>query len=172
MQRRISPFASQNPNLVNTAFIIGFFTILGAWAFELIGGYEPCRLCLTQRIPYYAGLPLIALLLVFWKSIAPPLRIAITILSSAIFIWSAYLGSVHAGIEWGLWPGPSSCTGDGGTVNFSDLNSLDDVRIIPCDQPRFRFLGISFAGYNALISALISLLLLRSAIGQYRSSER
>ncbi len=171
MPQKISPFANQNSSPINTAFVIGFFTILGAWAFELIGGYEPCQLCLTQRIPYYTGLPIIALLLVFWNKIPPMARISATLIAAAIFIWSAYLGTFHAGVEWGFWQGPAACSGSGSSINFADLNALNDARVIPCDTPQFRFLGISFAGYNALISVLIVYFLLRSAIGQIKTKE-
>ncbi|MCF6326249.1 MAG: disulfide bond formation protein B [Devosiaceae bacterium] len=171
MLQKISPFANQNSSPVNTAFVIGFFTIIGAWAFELIGGYEPCQLCLAQRIPYYAGLPIIALLLVFWNKIPPVARMSATLLAAGIFVWSTYLGTSHAGIEWGFWQGPSSCAGNSGSINFADLNALNDARVIPCDTPQFRFLGVSFAGYNALISVLIAYFLLRSAIGQFKTKK-
>jgi len=153
MRQKISQFANQNSNPLNTAFILGFFTILGAWAFELIGGYEPCQL---------------ALLLVFWNKFPPVARILTTLLAAAVFVWSTYLGTNHAGIEWGIWQGPAACAGNSGSINFADLNALNDARVIPCDTPQFRFLGISFAGYNALISVLIAFLLLRSAIGQFK----
>ena len=171
MSHKISPFSNQNSSLVNTAFVIGFFTILGAWAFELIGGYEPCQLCLVQRIPYYAGLPIIALLLIFWNKIPPLARMGTTLAAAAIFIWSTYMGTSHAGIEWGFWPGPSSCAGNGSVISFSDLGALNTARVIPCDTPQFRFLGISFAGYNAIISVIIAYFLLRSAIGQFKTKE-
>ena len=38
---------------------VGLATILGAWGFELIGNYVPCKLCLEQRLPYYVGLPVV-----------------------------------------------------------------------------------------------------------------
>ena len=37
--------------------LLGLLTILGAWGFQVIGGYFPCKLCLEQRVPYYVGLP-------------------------------------------------------------------------------------------------------------------
>ena len=45
-------------------FILGLATILGAWAFQIVGGYVPCALCLQERWPYYIGLPVALVALV------------------------------------------------------------------------------------------------------------
>jgi len=159
----------KSANYINTAFMIGFFTIVGAWGFELIGGYTPCELCYTQRIPYYIGLPVLMLTIGLWQKLPNMARLILTLLAAAIFIWSIYLGAFHAGVEWKFWPGPSSCTGNGSGLSFSDMSALNEVKIIPCDDPSFRFLGISFAGYNALISALMVLFLALSVKGQFKA---
>jgi disulfide bond formation protein DsbB len=70
----------------------------------------------------------------------------------------AALGAYHAGIEWGFWAGPSDCTGSlwdlksGGSI----LDQLDSIHVVPCDKAAWRFLGISLAGYNTLISLLMA----------------
>jgi len=163
----ISQFSGNNSNRANTAFTIGFFTILAAWSFEIIGGYEPCELCFGQRIPYYVGLPLLAVIIGAWKVTPVMLRIAGTLAVTGIFLWSAYLGAFHAGVEWGFWPGPASCTGTGGGISFDDLSNIDENRVVMCDVVQFRFLGLSFAGLNALASLLIAGFLGWSALGQY-----
>jgi len=166
MPATLSQFSGDNSNRANTAFMIGFFTILGAWAFELIGGYQPCELCLGQRLPYYIGLPILMVTIGIWTKIPPFPRLGLTLTVAAIFVWSAYLGAYHSGVEWNLWPGPTACTGTADAIDFSALNAINEARIVPCDTPQFRFLGISFAGYNALISALVVFFLLWSAKGQ------
>jgi len=166
MSASFSQFSGDNSNRANTAFMIGFFTILGAWAFELIGGYQPCELCLGERVPYYIGLPVLAITIGMWKQIPALARLGLTLAVAVIFVWSAYLGAYHSGVEWKFWPGPTACTGGADTIDFSALNAINDVRVIPCDTPQFRFLWISFAGYNALISALVVFFLLWSAKGQ------
>ena len=135
------------------AFILGLVTILGALGSQYIGGLQPCELCLEQRLPYYWGLPLLALVLILWNRL--PLTawyVAMTIVA-ALFAWGAYLGGFHSGVEWGFWPGPTACTGVGNDLSMDMLNDLQPV--IGCDVVQFRFLGISLAGYNALISAAI-----------------
>jgi len=165
-------FNGQNSNRANAAFMIGLFTILGALAFQYIGGYVPCELCYAQRTPYYIGLPVLAAVIGGWGLIPVPLRIGATLAIAGIFAWSAWLGGYHAGVEWGFWPGPNSCSGTGAGVSFDSLNDLNAARIVPCDQVQWRFLGLSFAGYNALISLLITGLLLWSAEGQFRRFRR
>lgn len=171
-------FSGQNSNRANTAFMIGLFTILAALCFEYIGGFEPCELCLGQRVPYYIGLPILAIIIGAWRSIPALLRIAATLAVALIFVWSTYLGTFHAGVEWGFWPGPTACTGAGAGIDFGDLGNINETRVVPCDQPQIRFFdltfanfpfnGFSFAGLNAIISALISGFLFWSVEGQYK----
>ncbi len=158
---------STNSSRANSAFLLAFFTILAAWGFEHIGGYRPCELCQIQRLPYYIGLPILLIIIGLWNRIIPILRIILTLIVALLFMWGAYMGAYHAGFEWGFWPGPASCSGDVGALNFSDLSRMNETIIVPCDKPQWRFLGLSFAGYNAIISTIISLILLWSAKGQY-----
>ncbi|MEO6394420.1 MAG: disulfide bond formation protein B, partial [Devosia sp.] len=89
-------------------------------------------------------------------------------IASAIFLWSAYMGSYHAGVEWGFWPGPTACTGTGGALSFDDLSAGKLDRVVPCDVVQFRFAGISLAGYNTLISLAIVALLGAAMLFQSR----
>jgi Disulfide bond formation protein DsbB len=150
------------------AFLLGLVAILSALASEYIGGLVPCELCLEQRLAYYWGLPVLALVLLLWNRL--PLAawyVAIAVVA-ALFVWGAYLGGYHAGVEWGFWPGPTSCTGVGQAVGFDALSDLNSARIVACDAVQFRFLGISLAGYNALVSAAIVVLMAVAAVVQWR----
>jgi len=152
------------------AFVLGLATILGAWGSQVIGGLQPCELCLEQRMAYYYGLPILLVVLITWNRL--PLAvwyIAMTVVA-AIFVWGTYMGAFHAGVEWGFWPGPTACTGVGGGMDFNDLNNLTPV--IGCDVVQFRFVGISLAGYNALISLAIVALLGIAILVQARRHKR
>jgi disulfide bond formation protein DsbB len=75
-------------------------------------------------------------------------------------LWGAVIGAYHAGLEWHLWAGPTDCSGSlsGLSANGSLLEQLHSVNVVRCDQPSWRFLGISLAGYNVLISlALVAI---------------
>ncbi|WP_338608959.1 disulfide bond formation protein B [Pelagibacterium nitratireducens] len=151
------------------AFVLGLAAILGALAFQFIGGLYPCELCLTQRWPYYIGLPLLALALIVWRKLPTPFRVGLMGVVAGLFAWGAWVGGYHAGVEWGWWPGPQSCTGVGDdAVSLDMLSDMSDVRIVPCDAIQWEMAGISLAGFNALISAAIVVMLVLAIIGQLR----
>jgi disulfide bond formation protein DsbB len=87
------------------------------------------------------------------------------ILALALFA-NAGLGGYHAGVEWGWWPGPTECTGPitdlGSAGNL--LERLQTVKVIRCDEVQWRFLGLSLAGYSALISFGMAVLALRGLV--------
>lgn len=153
---------------VGLAFVLGLATIAGAWSSQLFGGLYPCELCLEQRMAYYWGLPVLALVLILWNRLPLTIWYIGVAAGAAIFVWSVYMGSYHAGVEWGFWPGPTACTGTGTDLNFGDLSTGNLETIVPCDVVQFRFLGISLAGYNALISLAIVVLLLGAMFVQAR----
>jgi disulfide bond formation protein DsbB len=140
-------------------FAVGLAAILGAWGFELIGGYVPCALCLEQRVPYYVGLPLaLASLLAALAGAKPVVVRTLLIAAGLIFAINVYLGARHAGAEWGLWSGPDDCGATGsGTANVDDLlNQLSDIRIVSCTEVSWRLFFLSFAGWNTVISLFLT----------------
>jgi disulfide bond formation protein DsbB len=130
---------------------VGGATIAGALVSQHVFGLVPCKLCLLQRWPYYVGLPLAAA-----TAAAPagPLRRTGLALLALLFLGSAGLGGYHAGAEWGLWPGPNDCGGGvAGPASAGDLlSTLETTRIVSCTEAAWRFLGLSLAGWNALVS--------------------
>lgn len=143
---------------------IGVATILGAYYFEYVLHYQPCPLCLEQRIPYYVGIPLALLVALAARMAAPRLLLigGFAALALAMFIGTA-LGVYHAGVEWHLWAGPQECSGD---PNFgrsgSLLDQLNTVIVVRCDAAAWRLFGVSLAGYNAVISAALGCVALRA----------
>jgi disulfide bond formation protein DsbB len=130
-------------------------TVGGALIFEHAFGYVPCKLCLIQRNPYYITIPLglVAALL-------PPrwVRAGLWLLA-LVFVVSAGLGAYHSGVEWGFFAGPSDCGGGSGagTGNVGDfLNQLQSTRVVSCTEAAWRFLGLSLAGWNVLISLALA----------------
>jgi disulfide bond formation protein DsbB len=130
-------------------------TIAGALVFEHVFGFAPCPLCLRQRLPYYVAMP-IALLAIFLDPGGT--RIGLGVLA-AVFLVSAALGVHHAGVEWGWWLGPSDCAGAPGPApaGMGDfLKQLQTTRVVSCTEAAWRFLGVSMAGWNALISLALA----------------
>ncbi|HYP58345.1 MAG TPA: disulfide bond formation protein B [Beijerinckia sp.] len=143
-------------------FMIAGATIGGAWIFQAFG-IAPCELCLKERIPYYAGLVLGGLAIFFAARGRKALLPAAFAGLALIFAASAVFGAYHAGIEWGFWPGPADCTGTvekaGSVEDF--LHQLQTVRVVRCDAVAIRILGLSLAGWNAVISAVLTALSLK-----------
>jgi disulfide bond formation protein DsbB len=151
------------PNTMLTAallvLVIAAATIAGAWFFQLVVGLQPCPMCLEQRYAYYALIPLSALVALGAARGAPrPLLIAGLVAIALVAAGNSAFGVYHAGVEWKFWQGPTDCTGP--LVDFSKagglLDQLDKVKVVRCDEVQWRFLGLSLAGYNALISALMA----------------
>jgi disulfide bond formation protein DsbB len=153
------------------AFLLGLGAILGAWGSQLFGGLVPCELCLEQRVAYYWGLPVLALILLLWNRLPLAVWYIAIAVAAAIFAWGTYMGAFHAGVEWGFWPGPTACTGTGGDISFDQLSDINASHIIQCDAVQFRLFGISLAGYNALISLGIVVLLGVAAAWQARHAK-
>ena len=134
-------------------------TLAGAWYFQLVEDLQPCPLCLEQRYAYYLALPLgLLTALVAGRTEARWLALgglAILVLAA---LANAVLGTYHAGVEWKFWPGPSDCTGPVGNLGSAGtlLDRLDKVKVVMCDEVQWRFLGLSLAGYNVLISLLMA----------------
>ena len=130
-------------------------TLAGAWFFQLVLDLRPCPLCLEQRYAYYLMIPLGALVALAAVRDAPRAAlIAGLVILAAAALGNAWLGAYHAGVEWGLWKGPTDCTGPVGNLGSAGnlLERLDTVKVVRCDEVQWKFLGLSLAGYNVLIS--------------------
>jgi disulfide bond formation protein DsbB len=134
-------------------------TILGAWYFQYVLKLPPCPLCLEERLPYHIVIPLSLLLAVAAIVRAPRALIVVGFLAIiAAMLASAALGAYHAGVEWRWWPGPTDCSGPmtDFTVKGPLLDQLQSIHVVRCDEAAWRFLGLSLAGYNVLISLALA----------------
>src|SRR5713101_3815276 len=139
--------------------VIAAATLAGAWFFQLVLDIRPCPLCLEQRYAYYLAIPLGALVaLAAARDATRAVLIAGLAILAAAALGNAWLGAYHAGVEWGLWKGPTDCIGPVGNLGSAGnlLERLDSVKVIRCDEVQWRFLGLSLAGYNVLISLLMA----------------
>jgi disulfide bond formation protein DsbB len=139
--------------------LVSALSLAGALGIEHIGGIRPCPLCLDQRIAYYAAVPLA--LIAAWLAGRVPLAARVLLVVLALgFVANAGLGVYHAGIEWGWWPGPDACSGMAPLAGSPAemLESLNQPSVVRCDAAALRILGISLAGYSALVSAALAVL--------------
>ena len=138
--------------------LLALAAILGALAFEHIGGYAPCPLCLEQRYAYYLAIPVLLLGLTLSALGRPTAAAILFAAAAAAFFANAVLAGYHAGAEWKFWPGPDTCaaageplTGGGGL-----LKDLETTHVIRCDEAALRILGLSLAGWNVLICLVLA----------------
>lgn len=140
-------------------FFAGLATMGGFFFFEYVLGYPPCPLCLDQRMAFYAGVPLAALL---WLGASHGAARKVLLLGflvlAGLMLWNSGLSAFHAGVEWKWWPGPGDCSGPINSLGSAGnlLNRLQDIRIVRCDEAAWRLFGISLAGYDVLISLFLT----------------
>jgi disulfide bond formation protein DsbB len=121
--------------------------LLAALGFQYLGGLAPCPLCIWQRWPHAIALAL-GLLLLGWP------RRGLAVLAALVVLAGAGIGLYHAGIEQGWWAGPTTCTApDPGAVAPGELlDRILETPVVLCDQIAWSLLGISMAGWNAILS--------------------
>jgi disulfide bond formation protein DsbB len=146
-----------NPGVL-PALLIAFVaadTLAGAWFFQLVLDIRPCPLCLEQRYAYYLAVPLgLALAFAASRRAPQPVLLAGFAVLLLAALANAWLGGYHAGVEWKFWEGPTDCSGPVANLGSAGnlLERLDTEKVIRCDEVQWRFLGLSLAGYNVLIS--------------------
>ena len=134
--------------LIVAAGLGSFVLLLAAWGFQA-AGYAPCKMCVWQRWPHVAAVAIAAV--GAWLPIAP-----IALLGALAALTTSGIGVYHAGVEYGWWPGPAACTG--GADSLSGLSGADllstegAIDIVMCDEVIWSFLGVSMAGWNAILS--------------------
>ena len=123
-------------------------TLAGAWTFQALG-LRALRICLKQRYPYYAALPLGG-----GGDFSGPQRAdggGARFARGAggdLFRPARFSAAYHAGVEWKFWPGPTDCTGD--FVNPASMEDfrkqLQNIHVVRCDEVALRIFGLSLAG--------------------------
>lgn len=129
--------------------------LLGAFAFQYIGGLAPCHLCILQRWPHGGAIAAGVLALTlpgkqFWR-----------FLGMVGALGSAGMGLFHTGVERGWWQGPTTCSGSGDISSLSTGQLLDQILASPvvrCDAVAWQFAGLSMASWNAILSLLLALI--------------
>jgi disulfide bond formation protein DsbB len=149
--------------LAGVALLISIGVIVTALAFEYIGRYTPCPLCLMQRWAYYAAIP--ALFLGMALTGERPRIAGLIFLAVALaFLANAGLAAYHAGVEWKFWAGPDTCATAGSTpTSASDLLEGLNDRVVRCDEAAWRLFGLSFAGWNVVACLMLMTLALKAA---------
>lgn len=147
----------KDTRLALAALLVGSaLLLLGALAFQYIGGLRPCVLCLYQRWPH--GIVIALGVIGLMPGLNPAARRAIVALMGMVLIVGAGIALYHVGVEQKIFTGTESCVGG----SISSATTLAEARerllnapVVRCDEVAWSMLGISMAGYNALISLLM-----------------
>lgn len=133
------------------ALVLPLALLAGALGSQYIGGLHPCEMCYWQRWPHGAAATLAALALT--APAASQRSRVLTLLAALAIAISGAIGVYHAGVELKIFEGFTMCTTTARAATTQELlQKLMHVPLIRCDQVQWSFLGISMAGWNAIIS--------------------
>jgi disulfide bond formation protein DsbB len=160
------PFATR----LGLAAAFGSLLLLGgAYYFEFVVGLVPCDMCLWQRYPHVLavlfGLITVPLL------IEPKVALVFALLAIVALFATAGIGVYHAGVEQHWWLGPQSCTGrvPAGLTAEELKQYLMNARMVRCDEIPWKMWHVSMAGWNAILSGGLAILLSFTVLHHTRS---
>ena len=141
------------------ALIVPLALLGGAYGFQYLWAHLwPCEMCWWQRYAHFAALPF-ALAALLAGRMKDGGRIFVWLAALAIFV-SGAIGFYHAGVELKIFPGFTQCTAaTSGSANDM-LNEVFNRPMVRCDDVQWSWLGISMAGWNAIVSILSALVIL------------
>ena len=136
--------------------ITSLVAIISAYFIEYVLRYQPCNLCLIERIPYGLTLFLVTLNYFFKKN-----EKFIILLLILTFFFSFAISVYHYGIEQGLFEESSVC----GLKNITGIISKEEIlkqlqeKVVSCKDVTFRIFGLSLTSINILLNLILITLL-------------
>ena len=146
---------SNNSNFLNLIFLFAsIFVLLIVYYLEFFQGVTPCKLCIYQRLPYFIIILLAASFLLIKNQNLKKITFIFYIF---IFASSLTISVHHFGVENSFWNALTNC--ESGSKTLSNSNDLKEYLLnknyVSCSDVSFKFLGISLAGYNVIISFIL-----------------
>ena len=133
------------------ALLLPAALLAGAFGSQYLGGLYPCEMCWWQRYAHMVAL--VPAALAFTGPASSGRSRIFTLLAALAIATSGAIGVYHAGVEAKIFEGLTTCTATVGSGNTADLlKQIVNAPLVRCDEVQFRFLGISMAGWNAIIS--------------------
>lgn len=148
------------------ALLLPAALLAGALGSQYLGGLIPCDMCWWQRYAHFAAL--VPAALAFTAPAASQRSRLLTLLAALAIAVSGAIGVYHAGVELNIFEGFTTCTATASGATTAELfRQIAAAPLIRCDQVQWSFLGISMAGWNAILSlggaAAITFLTLKDA---------
>ena len=149
---------NSNKLLLNSILAFSILSLSIAYFIQYVLGHKPCNLCIIERIPYIAAIILISLIFILNRY-----QKIISSLILIFFIFGAVVSFYHFGIEQGFFSESLVCDlGNSQPLNKEELlNQLKKTEIVSCKDVNFRFLGLSLATINTVISLILSGIIIR-----------
>jgi disulfide bond formation protein DsbB len=133
------------------ALLLPLCLLGGAIGSQYFGGLIPCEMCIWQRWPHALAILLGAL--AFTAPAESSRSRTLVLLAAVAIAVSGAIGVYHAGVEAGIFEGLTTCTANSTATSTAELlKQITHAPLIRCDQVQFRFLGVSMAGWNAILS--------------------
>jgi disulfide bond formation protein DsbB len=155
-------------NLLIFLFCAAFFALTFAYISQFVFGFEPCILCLYQRLPFFAIIVFSIAALFFFKS-EKSQKIALLFCLFFLVI-NVAIASYHVGVEQKILKGPDSCASEkelSSAKNLEELKiALMKTKVVRCDEPSFIFLHLSMAAWNLIYCLALILLVITIALNQ------
>ena len=149
---------NSNKLLLNGILVFSIISLSIAYFIQYVLGHKPCNLCIIERIPYIAAIILISLIFIINRY-----QKIISSLILIFFIFGAVVSFYHFGIEQGFFSESLICElSNNKPLNKEELlNQLKKTEIVSCKDVTFKFLGLSLATINTIISVMISCIMLK-----------
>jgi disulfide bond formation protein DsbB len=144
---------NSNKLLLNGILVFSILSLSIAYFIQYVLGHKPCSLCIIERIPYISAIILISLIFILNRY-----QKIISSLILIFFIFGAIVSFYHFGIEQGFFSESLICelTNNNPLNKEELLNQLKKAEIVSCKDVAFRFLGLSLATINTIISLALS----------------
>ena len=145
----------KNKTVLSVILFISIFTLIAAYFVEYILGYQPCNLCLIERLPYF-----FAIIIIFLYLTINRFEKLIFIFLGLIFASGTILSFYHFGIEQGFFKESLVCISNDeiSSLTKEDLIKKLQKKVVSCKDVQFTLLGLSLATINAIISFILSVI--------------
>ena len=137
-------------------FLISFTSIISAYFIQYVLGFQPCNLCLIQRIPYF-----LSIILIIINSINNKNEKFFIMLLILIFVFSLAISFYHFGIEQGFFKESAVCSLKNGSeiVLKEELLKQLSQKNISCKDVTFKIFGLSLTTFNIGFNLIIIIIL-------------
>ena len=150
---------NNNRLILNSILAFSILSLTIAYFIQYILGHKPCNLCLIERIPYIASIILISLIFIINK-----FEKLMSLILLLFFIFGSIVSFYHVGIEQGFFSESLLCNIGIVNENLTEedlLKQLQNSSAISCKNVTFRFVGLSLATINTVISVLLSVIMFK-----------